>query len=242
MFPCPFCSDEEDDSDEDVKPQKKELKKVSLLSHCLINMVSIHGVIIYGTDCTVLLESHRKWHDAIILRAVELKKPLKMKFKLDQTCATANLCNTVFTINKTKPFRCSQLTSRCQSSQGLGPVCARLRAYEKNFYMLLHSLPTPPFASFKLWQSVVPEWSLASVGPSHPCTRWPSTRFFHPVGSRTHLFSTSKTQGLRGVMIGFLLCNLLEFCLTSKMAFSCPLHAHTPSEVCTCCKQLSVDL
>lgn len=141
-----------------------------------------------------------------------------------------------------KPFRCSQLTSRCQSSQGLGPVCARLRAYEKNFYMLLHSLPTPPFASFKLWQSVVPERSLASVGPSHPCTRWPSTRFFHPVGSRTHLFSTSKTQGLRGVMIGFLLCNLLEFCLTSKMAFSCPLHAHTPSEVCTGCKQLSVDL
>lgn len=76
------------------------------------------------------------------------------------------------------------------------------------------------------------ERSPVSVGPSHPCTRWPSTRFFHPVGSRTHLFSTSKTQGLRGVMIGFLLCNLLEFCLTSKMAFSCPLHAHTPSEVC----------
>lgn len=99
-----------------------------------------------------------------------------------------------------------------------------------------------PFASLRLWQSVVPEWSFVPVGPSHPCTRWPSTRFFHPVGSRTHLFSTSKTQGLRGVMIGFLLCNLLEFCLTSKMAFSCPLHAHTPSEVCPCCKQLSVDL
>lgn len=143
------------------------------------------------------------------------------------------------TLSSPSARQSSQLTSRCQNSQGLGLVCARLCAWKEFLHVASHC-PLPIFASFKRWQSVFLEESFVSPGPSHPCTRWPSTRFFHPVGSCTHLFSTSKTQGLRGVMIGFLLCNLLEFCLTSKMAFSYPSHAHTPSEVCTRCKQLSV--
>ena len=71
---------------------------------------------------------------------------------------------------------------------------------------------------------------------------------FHPVRSCTHLFSTSKTQGLCGVMIGFLLCNLLEFSLSHQQGgtmLSYPythgdIHAHTHTH--TLCRHLHLSL
>ena len=50
---------------------------------------------------------------------------------------------------------------------------------------------------------------------------------FHPVPSCTHLFSTSKTQGLCGVMIGFLLCNLLKFSPSHQQDGTMLSHSHT---------------
>lgn len=62
-----FCSDEDDESDEDVKPQKKELKKVS---HSLVGRLTSMGSWSIP-DRTLLLETPWKLHDAIILRFVK---------------------------------------------------------------------------------------------------------------------------------------------------------------------------
>lgn len=63
------------------------------------------------------------------------------------------------------------------------------------------------------FQRALPIPALADRPPF--CMRH-NMELFHPVSSCTHLFSTSKTQGLCGVMIGFLLCNLLEFSLSHQ--------------------------
>lgn len=142
------------------------------------------------------------------------KKPLKWISNSTKPAQSVNICNTF----KQNPSGAPSWPAGVRVAKAWAPFVHGC-AFERNFYMLLHSAHSP-FASFQLRQSVFLEQSLVSAGPSHPCTRWPSTRFFHPVGSCTHLFSTSKTQGLFGVMIGFRLCNLLEFCLTSAMASS----------------------
>lgn len=107
---------------------------------------------------------------------------------------------------------------------------------KRNFSVLLHSAHYP-FTSFKLPQTVsytsissqqaLPIPALTDRPPF--CMRQ-NMELFHPVRSCTHLFSTSKTQGLCGVMIGFLLCNLLEFSLSHQQdgtMLSFPLHTHT---------------
>lgn len=91
--------------------------------------------------------------------------------------------------------------------------------------MLLHSAHSPLVSttSFKLPQSVsYSSISFQQVLPILALTDRPpfcmrqNMELFHPVRSCTHLFSMSKTQGLSGVMIGFLLCNLLEFSLSHQ--------------------------
>lgn len=66
---------------------------------------------------------------------------------------------------------------------------------------------TVTYSSISL-QQALPILALTDRPPF--CMRQ-NMELFHPVRSCTHLFSTSKTQGLCGVMIGFLLCNLPEF-------------------------------
>lgn len=56
-----------------------------------------------------------------------------------------------------------QLTSRCQSSHGLGPF-VHVSTYERNFPVLLHSAHSP-LASFKLRQSVFRQQGFISAGP-----------------------------------------------------------------------------
>lgn len=111
------------------------------------------------------------------------------------------------------------------------------RVCRRNFAAFLHSARSPS-TSFKLPHTVtyssislmqaLPIPALTDRPP--PCMRR-NMELFHPVRSCTHLFSMSKTQGLRGVMIGFLLCNLLEFSLShqqeSTMLSFTHTHGHT---------------
>lgn len=124
--------------------------------------------------------------------------------------------------------QCSQLTSRCQSSQGLGPFVP-VSALERNFPALLHSAHSP-LAPLKLPTERPPPASF----PRGPFPR------LHPLTVQTDssilsahaptCFPRVKHRVRRGVTIGFLLCNLLESCLTNKMPFSRPLHADALSE------------
>lgn len=116
-------------------------------------------------------------------------------------------------------FPNSPLTTRCQRN-------ARAWLYfcvcNRNFSVLIHSAHSPS-TSFKPPQTVScgnisSEWALPipALTDRPPFCMRPDLELFHPVHSCTHLFSTSKTQGLRRVMIGFLLCNLLEFSLSHQ--------------------------
>lgn len=99
--------------------------------------------------------------------------------------------------------------------------------------MFLHSAHSP-FTSFKLPHTIsyssisflqaLPIPALADRPPF--CMRQ-NMELFHPARSCTHLFSTSKTQGLCGVMIGFLLCNLLEFSLSHQQEGTMLSFTHT---------------
>lgn len=92
--------------------------------------------------------------------------------------------------------------------------CVCTRASVIGMSLCWFTLPTPPSTWLKLPHTTRQHFIWA--GPSHTCTHWPSTpahppppffsfpmraadlELFHPVHSCTHLFSTSKTQGLRG--------------------------------------------
>lgn len=124
----------------------------------------------------------------------------------------------------------SLLTTRCQSSQGLGLsfVLKEFRCVSSfcplPFYII--RTPTRPrsYSSVSLLQAL-PIPALADRPPFF-CTRR-NMELFHPVRSCTHLFSMSKTQGLCGVMIGFLLCNLLEFSLSHQQESTVFSFTHT---------------
>lgn len=145
------------------------------------------------------------------------------------------------------------MSTRCQGNRGLlvSFVCESrslvLLQYLSSVSVitLLFSFLPHLLNSHRLHATKVSQFLQALPIPApadRPASRMrQNMELFHPVRSCTHLFSESKTQGLCGVMIGFLLCNLLEFSPSPQQEgarnslcytyINTCMHAHTNAQI-----------